>query len=258
MDHLNIHVAGAWLVSAVLLAIRLGMVLVMTPALGSLRIPVQVRVLMVLSFSALLAGLPGMASASLPADPLSLLLAACNEVVWGGMLAFGLLAAFAAFMTAGRLLDLQIGFGLASLLDPATRSNAPLLGVVLNLFATAWFLASGLHHAVLRALAHSLTVIPLGAPVTAIPADAILGHFGLMFTLGLVLVGPIALVLLLIDIAMSITVRMLPQANVFLLSTGVKIMAGLSMLAVTVQTMQPGMRKIFDATFDFWHSVMAR
>ena len=43
--------------------------------------------------------------------------------------------------SAGALLDMQIGFGIASLIDPTTRSQSPLLGTALNLLAVAVFFA---------------------------------------------------------------------------------------------------------------------
>lgn len=241
-----------------LVAIRIGMVLVMTPVLGSTGLPARLRVLLVLAIAALLASLPGVPQAMPGTGPLSLVLAAGNEAIWGGMLAFGVLAAFSAFTIAGRLLDLQAGFGLANLIDPATRNHGPLLGVLLNLFGIAWFLAAGLDHAIVRALVSSLVTIPPGSPLGAVPLDAMLRHFALMFSLGVVLVAPVALCLLLIDIALGLATRVLPQANVFLLSASVKIPVTLAMLAAGAPQMGPAISRIFSGLFDYWHLLLAR
>jgi len=252
------HIATAWLVAVLLLSIRIGMVLVMTPALGSSSLPVRIRVLLVLAFSAALASALNLHSTIDLSSPFDLVLAALHEVFWGGLLAFGLLAAFSAFMVGGRVLDMQIGFGLSSLLDPSTRNNSPLLGVALHMFAIAWFLAADAHHALLRGLTKSLALIPLGSGFSQVPVDAIVHHFGVMFSLGLVLVGAAVVCLLLVDVGMGVASRVLPQANVFVLSVPVKILAGLSTLALATLYMQPVMKKIFGLVFGYWEAVLVR
>lgn len=255
---MTVHIVTTWLVSVVLLSMRFGMVLIMTPVLGSTNLPARVRVLLVFAFSASMVSLldlhPGVALLS----SMDILLAALNELLWGGLLAFGLLTAFSAFMIAGRVLDMQVGFGLSSLLDPTTRTNAPLLGVILNMYAIAWFLAADGHHAVLRGLTKSLALIPLGSTLTTIPVGAIVHHFSLMFSLGLVLVGAVVVCLLLVDVGMGVASRVLPQANVFVLSAPVKIFAGLSTLSLAILYMQPVMKKIFGLVFDYWEMVLVK
>lgn len=255
---MTVHLAAAWLIAVVLLSIRIGMVLVMTPALGSTSLPVRIRVLLVFAFSAALVSTLNLHAGMALLGLIDLVLAALNELFWGGLLAFGLLAAFMAFMVGGRVLDMQVGFGLASLLDPTTRSNAPLLGVALHMFAIAWFLAADAHHAILRGLVKSLALIPLGSGFLQVPVDAILHHFGLMFSLGLVLVGAVVVCLLLIDVGMGVASRVLPQANVFILSVPVKILAGLTVLSLAMLYMQPVMKKIFGQVFAYWEMVLVK
>lgn len=250
--------ASVWLVTVILLSIRIGMVLVMTPALGSMNFPVRLKVLLVLAFSAALVSLLKIETGIGLSDPINLVMAALNEALWGGLLALGLLAAFSAFMVAGRVLDMQMGFGLANLFDPTTRTNSPLLGVALHLYAIAWFLAADAHHAVLRGLVKSLELVPLGSGLTAVPMGVIAHHFGLMFSLGLVLIGAISVCLLLIDIGMAMASRVLPQANVFILSITVKIFTGLIMLAMAILYMQPVIKKLFGLVFDYWELVLVK
>lgn len=255
---MSIHIGSEWLVLVILLSIRVGMVLAMTPILGSTNLPIQIRVLLVLAFSATLVSLLNLHSQVAIQSSFDFLLAAIYELLWGGLLAFGLLTAFSAFLVGGRVLDMQIGFGLANLFDPTTRTNTPLLGVVLNMYGVAWCLAMGVHHAVLRGLAKSLELVPLGTGLRNIPVEAILYQFGLMFSLGLVLVGAVIVCLLLTDLGMSIASRFLPQANIFVLSTPVKIFAGLTTLSLATLYMPPVMKKIFGQVFDYWEIVLAK
>jgi len=151
-----LRVDPAWAALVLLVGLRVAPLFVMAPVLGSVRAPNLVRALLVVALSAAVVGVSGAALAAVPASLAELLLLAVTELVVGAALAFGLAAAFAAFLFAGRLLDLQFGFGVASLIDPSTRAHAPLLGTALNLAAVCVFFAADGHHLLIRALALSL------------------------------------------------------------------------------------------------------
>jgi flagellar biosynthesis protein FliQ len=88
---------------------------------------------------------------------------------------------FAAFQFAGRLMDTQLGFGVAGLIDPATGTQAPLLGTVLNMTAVMTFFLLGGHRLLIHGLAYSLTEIGPGLPLTRVPVTEIIAQFGAMF-----------------------------------------------------------------------------
>ena len=114
-----------WALSILLCSLRLGAMLLMTPIIDGFGIPPRVRVFIVLAFSMMLvSALP--ATASLPAlEPWPLIKAATGELCTGALLGYGVLSAFAAFSFAGNLLDQQLGFSLANVFDPMTRSQSP-------------------------------------------------------------------------------------------------------------------------------------
>jgi flagellar biosynthetic protein FliR len=244
--------------ATLLVAVRLGVVLFMTPLLGSLGVPARIRWFMTLSLAVMLTLSLGLEPAVDISNAAGLALAFAHELLWGALLGFGLLCAFAAFLFGGRLLDLQIGLGVASLLDPLTRGQTPLLGLLLQLAGASYFLAVDGHHAVLRVLALSLRSAPPGVSPAHLPLDAILVQFGLMFSLGVVLVSAAMICVFLVDIGMSIAARLLPQANIFILSMTVKVFAGIGVLALSIPAMQPVMSRIFATVFAYWESVLVR
>jgi flagellar biosynthetic protein FliR len=246
------------LITGLLLSVRIGMVLFMTPLIGASGIPVRIRVLALLALSScLVLGMHPPLHAAALSTP-GLLMAMVNEVIWGGMLGFGVSTAFATFLLGGRVLDLQMGFGVATLLDPATRMQTPLLGLLLELTGIAAFLSINGHHMVLRALAASISAAPLGSSPSGVPLAVILAQFGVMFSLGMTLVGAAVAAVFLVDIGMSVVARLLPQANVFLLSIPVKIFAGLSVLALSAPFTGPVLSKIFESMFIYWEALPRR
>lgn len=258
---ISLRVDMASVMAGVLLSLRLGMVLFLTPILGGSGVPARIKVITILALSLwlVLAWQPQMdfarlALQSLPAFVLSLL----AEAVWGLLLSFGLIAAFAAFLMGGRLLELQMGLGMATLFDPATRSQMPLLGVLLQMMGVLGFLGMEGHHMVLRALAASLETIPLGSLPLQVPLPAVLAQFGLCFSLGLLLVGAALACCFLLDVGMSVAARLLPQANVLFISVPVKVLVGLATLALSAPLLQPLLSRLYLSTFQYWDSLLQR
>jgi flagellar biosynthetic protein FliR len=112
-------------VAILLVSMRLVPTLSFAPPFTLVRIPATVRVLLAIALSAwLVAGHP---EQSYRADFWShgLFLTALGELVLGIGSALALQLAFAALQTAGRAIDIQGGFGLAVLVDPARCSSRP-------------------------------------------------------------------------------------------------------------------------------------
>src|SRR5262245_649752 len=228
----------------------------MTPVFGAAGIPVRVRVLFSIALAVLLvAGMP-IDTGALPRSVEGLIAAALGELVIGAALAFGLLAAFGAFLFGGRLIDTQMGFAVSNLIDPVTRVQGPLLGTVFNLTAIAVFLAVDGHHLIIRGLADSFLSFPPGRPITELGVTAVAAQFGVVFANGLMLVVPAVVALLLLDVALAVVARTMPQMNVFILSLPLKVFVGLLVLALSARYMLPVMQRTFDTLPDYWMKLL--
>jgi flagellar biosynthetic protein FliR len=185
------------------------------------------------------------------------LLAALAELVTGLTLAFGVFAAFGAFSVAGKILDVQSGFGLGNVYDPVTRAGAPLFATLLNLAAVAVFFGMDAHHALLRGMAFSLREVAPGSGFHELDAEAVIRQFGLMFSLGVALIIPVMLCLLLAETGLAVVSRVLPQMNVFVVGVPVKIVVGLAVFALTMGTLQPVMARVYASIFIYWEQVLS-
>lgn len=247
-----VSVQVQWLIAIVLIAGRLAALLFMSPLFSLVRVPIRVMVLLTLVFAA------GVNSCIEPHSYLAItnifeLLRLILREVWIGLLmAFGIHCAFSAFSFAGRILDLQIGFGVANLLNPSTNEQSPLLGMALMVVGVMTFFLLQAHHWLLRGVIQSYTWFPLGGGWPQHLLKTIVHQFGLMFSFGMALVAPVVVVLLLIDGAMAIAVRTMPQVNIFMLSIPIKIVVGLLVLASSVPLMRIVFQRIFTAIFSYW------
>lgn len=247
----------AWAMAVFFTALRLGVLLVMNPIVSSLGGLVTVRVLLTLALSVVLvSGMPVLpVPPTLSAGPV--LVAALAELVTGASLAFGVFAAFGAFSVAGKLLDIQSGFGIGNIYDPVTRAGAPLFATMLNMVAVAVFFSMDGHHALLRGFAYSLQQLAPGGGFGALAMEPVLRQFGLMFSLGVALIVPVMFCLLLVEAGLAVVSRVLPQMNVFVVGVPVKIVAALAVLALTVSALGPVMGRVYASIFVYWEQVLA-
>ena len=247
-----ITIDTAWLITTLLLSVRVAAATMLTAVLGPAQIPGPARVLLAVTLGALLASVASHGGA-IPSSGVDLGLACLVEAAIGAAFALGFLAAYAATQVAGRVLDLQMGFGLGSVLNPDTQTLSSLTGTVFGMTAVGVFLALDGHHVLIRALAVSVDAFPAAtrpdsfAWATA-PADA-----AIMFTYGLALAGPVMCALLLADITMAVlALRSMPQLNIFVLGFALKVVLGTIGLAATISLSQSDYNALFGTLFRQW------
>lgn len=178
------------------------------------------------------------------------------EVVIGASLGMGILMAFAAFSVAGRLLDIQIGFGIAQVFDPVSRRQVPILSSLFEQLAIVLFFLVNGHHALLRGLAYSVERFPPGQFAwTDLNLFAVLQQVSGMFSLGFALVAPVVFCLFLLEFTMGVFTRNLPQMQIFVLAIPLKIMVGMAALSLWFSGAQAIMMRTYASIFQSWEAV---
>lgn len=239
-----------WAGDVLLTATRLAMLFVAVPPFAGIPVPAVARIVLIVGLAIGVGS--GMTFGVSALDPMALVSALLHEVVVGGALAAGLFAVFGVFQFAGRLLDFQIGYGMAGLVDLATRNHMPLLGALLSSVATVYFFCIDGHLTLLRLFRLSLDKMPPGSGVLSLDPLAIVGQFAMTFSFGFVLVAPVVLCLLLVDIGMAFMSRSMPQMNVFMMSLALKVFVGLLIFAVVIPLAGSVIERVFEAMFHFW------
>ncbi len=156
-----------------------------------------------------------------------------KEVAVGLILGFLANLVFASVRIAGQIIDLQMGFAMANVLDPQSQSRSTLIGQMKYMVAILIFLAVDGHHLLIGSLVHSYTLVPL-AQVVLEPTVAlfILKSFVGIFALAFKIAAPIIAVLVISDVALGLVARTVPQIHVFIL--GFPLKAGLGMFTVAL------------------------
>lgn len=173
-----------------------------------------------------------------------------REVLVGILLGLVAYLFFTITQIAGSFVDMQMGFGIANVIDPMTGAQSPVLGNFTFFIATLLFLAMDGHHYLLIGIMNSYDWVPLdNALFTRILEGGIssflLETLGTMFLLAFQLVAPLIAALFLVDIALGMLARTVPQFNVFVIGLPLKILVGYLVLIIMV----PGFLFLFQQLF---------
>lgn len=227
---------GGWgdlVTAALLVSLRLAPTFAYAQPFTLIRVPVTIRVLMAIGLSLwLVDARPALSIDRLDRAGLPALF--LGELMIGISIALALQLAFAAILFAGRTLDIQAGFGLATLADPTTQNDQPLIGTILAYGAGAIFFAIGAHYDLLALWVASLEALPVGYGMLRPDLPAVGGFLSAVFLIAIGLVGAALLAIFLADIVIAFMSRTLPQMNMLLLGFQVKSILLLLVLPLTL------------------------
>jgi len=138
---------------------------------------------------------------------------------------------FASLQLAGEQISMIMGFSMASVLDPQTGTNSPVIANILNFIALLAFLMLDGHHLILQFYSTSLSAIPLGDfyPRSGVMSYA-LKLFGNLFMFGFVLAFPIIALSILSDAIFGMLMKTMPQFNLLVVGYPIKVSIGFSVL----------------------------
>ncbi|RED66042.1 flagellar biosynthetic protein FliR [Cohnella lupini] len=179
------------------------------------------------------------------------ILAIIREIFAGLLIGYTSYMFFTIVQTSGSFMDMQMGFGIANIVDPITGASAPMLGNLKFMLMMLVFLSVNGHHYLLAAIMDSYKWLPLdnnlfqvyyGGDVT----QFLTRTFADTFLLALQISAPIVVAMFLTDFGLALLARTAPQYNVFVIGIPIKILIGLAMLVILL----PGFSALFQLIFD--------
>lgn len=162
-------------------------------------------------------------------------LAAAEEACVGLVLGFTASMVFQSLTMAGQIMDIQMGFFMANLFDPAMGHQATISSRFLYLLGMVLFFTLDGHHLLIAGLAKSYQLVPLaGAQLNGGTTLAVVKIFARMVALAIQISAPVVAVVLIIDVCLGLLGRTAPEMNIFMLGFPVKIALGILTLSVMV------------------------
>lgn len=140
---------------------------------------------------------------------------AMREILIGLALAFSLHAVMLALRVAGELVGHEMGFNMASIVDPVTGLRTPIITQIYEVFFTLGFLMVDGHQILLKGLAQSFERAPVGMIDIGESLPWIAERlFAQMFTAGLTFALPVLVLLMAASLLLAFLARAVPQLNV--------------------------------------------
>ncbi len=218
-----------------LVLVRMTGLFFLAPVFAHASIPAQVKAWF--AFAAALVVYPMMSRAlvSMPANVGEFALLILRELLVGLVVGYVALLVFAAAQYAGELIDTQIGFGMANLIDPSYGAQVTVIGQLHFLVATMVYLAVNGHHFLVGALVRSYDMVPIGqAGLGPELFSLIVMKFGELFGIAMRMALPGVACLLIAEMGLGILARAVPQMNVLMVGFPLKIGVGLAILVLAV------------------------
>lgn len=248
---MKMTLSSEWMVVMVLLTARFAPVFMFANPFTSMSMPSTVKVALVLTLAAVFAPLAVVTPELAQFNAGRVVVGIAGEVVLGAAIAFALQSAFGAFYMSGRILDMQAGFSMATVIDPSSKAQTPLVGSMFVLAAGAVFFAANGHVDLVRLFATTLTTVPVGTLATGLEPELFIAQSASMFLMGVAGAGASMAVLFLVDVALAVLSRTLPQMNVLMLSLQVKTVVLLLVLSLATGLMAPLVLRSIESGFRF-------
>jgi len=231
--------------------IRTGTALALMPVFGYLAVPVQVKAGLALVLAIILAPTAALHLAVGPPGVVPFAAAAITEVMVGMIFGMVAMLLMVGAQLAGSVVGIQMGFGVAQVVDPQSGGQISLIGKMQYSLALILFIILDVHHRFLEALAHTFSIIPLGGAL--FPGDIAFSYGRLtaeVFVVGVKLAAPLIAILFMIQVSLGVMARVMPRMNVFLVGFTVKIGIGMLGLAITLPLFVYVLSKSFDIFLD--------
>ncbi|MHB8178545.1 MAG: flagellar biosynthetic protein FliR [Vulcanimicrobiaceae bacterium] len=224
---------GAQFETFILIFVRVASMLALYPVFGAAQIPVMVRTGLAMVITFLLYHVVPTAPVS---DSIYALAAAVvSQVVLGVIVGFLAQLVFVAVQFAGEVLDLQVGFAVANVINPQTQQQITILGELELTLATLIFLITNSQLLLIQGIAGSFHLVPL--PYVHLHfrvASDVVAFFSRALLEVLRIAAPAGVTLFITNVVLAFMARVAPQMNVFVVGLPLQVGVGLIMLGFSV------------------------
>ena len=200
-----------------LMLTRCSGIFMIAPFFGSLNIPVTIRAAAAFAFTLVLFPV---------VDGLGTVAAPPSVWAFAG-------SVLAELFIGWLVMDMQVGFAVVNVMDPTSGQQIPLIGSLLYNLGIVVFLVTNGHHVIITALAESFRMVPLAAMQPNLSLTMLLVDFtNGIFVTGMKIAMPVTFAILLVNVALGILARTMPQMNIFVVGIPLQLMVGVGVLSM--------------------------
>jgi len=241
MEQLNALLAWVEVVLPLflLVSLRVAVTLAAMPApLGDVA-PTQIRAALGLMIAVTICVPHQELASAIPEEPLALLRLAAGEVLIGAVIGLTVRVVIATASVAGGFIGFSSGLAFAQSVDPTLGETSTPVARGMSSLAVAIFFALNGHHAVIGALAGSVTAAPPGDVFGVVGQDGVIALGGSMIGDGLRIAAPVVATMFVVQVGMAMAAKAAPRVHVFQMTFAVAVTAGLLTLFTALPSLAP-------------------
>lgn len=233
---LNVGFSMAQLELFLLILVRMTGLFILSPIFGQRNVPAVFKIGFSLFLTVILINLMPETNIDYMNNIFEYALFIVKELVVGAIIGYVTYTVMSGLYLAGQIIDMQLGFGIANVVDPMTNIQVPLTSNFYYIYTILIFMILNGHHMVIEALFVSFKVIPVGniSEFGSNFLPQIIKLMGEMFVIGVRIAAPIIVAIFIVDIVLGVLSRTMPQMNVFMLGMPIKIIVGFLIMMITV------------------------
>lgn len=234
-----------------LILVRVSGIFIYSPVLSSQNLPMYIKFFLSAVLAAVIfsTGIPAVDFVKDGFYPILVF----KELMFGIALGYVSYLFTSVFFTMGQIVDLNLGFGMANVIDPQNRMQVSLFGNFLYIYSMLIFLFIDGHHFLIRAIVESYHKVQVGMfSFSSFQMDLISEVFAKSFEIGVALSFPIILIIFVSEIVLGVLSKTIPQLNIFVVGLPLKIILGLAMLLICI----PIIFKLTSEVFEYMVSMM--
>ncbi|NLP30868.1 MAG: flagellar biosynthetic protein FliR [Clostridiales bacterium] len=132
------------------------------------------------------------------------------------------------FHMGGQMIDLHAGLSMGSMYDPTTHTQISISGNLITAVFTLLFFVTNSHIALFSIAVNSFNVVPIGLePISPRIGLYIVELFGYIFAFAVKLALPVIVTEVIVEVAVGILMRVVPNINVFVINLQLKVLVGI-------------------------------
>jgi flagellar biosynthetic protein FliR len=221
------------LAAAVFIGLRVSGLFIFAPGLSNNALPARTKAALVFLLVVLL--WPVVPIPQMRVSPFGWAAIALNELLIGVIVGLLLNFIFDAAQFAGQILGMQMGFSLATMLDPQSQADSVVLSVFYQTIVLLIFFTLDVHHWLVRGLVASFYYLPAGESVLTPGRVGFLLHTAsAIWVLGLQIAAPALIATMIADFVLAFIGKASPQLPVLFVGLSVKSVLGMLVLIATM------------------------
>lgn len=157
---------------------------------------------------------------------------------------------------AGQLMDMEMGLAMANMFDPLTNMQVSVTGNLYNYMLMLMLVVTNMHYYILRAVIDSFSYFNIGEAIFNAVSfkNVVVDFIANYFIIAVRIILPVFCCMLLINVVLGVLAKAAPQMNMFVVGMQIKVLAGLVILVLVIQSFP----MVSDYVFDEMKQILSR